>query len=359
MVRRGVSETQANDLEFIQVISQFPNRNAKIGSSKLRILRFFITKPYLSTYQIQKDLKEKGENIKDEKIRQRVISLHSLNLIEEIKNKKELKFEERRRQLNLGTVYYKLTTGGLFYLIYNDNYFLRTLSPVLMSHFIRHHGDNIIFKTFLYSCLGKQTLLELKGKHIFEQIFKHLYDSCDFTEKVIDSLERCNDTSEMTVPLFNWADTTGRYHIDNLRFLENVFDLHLGQNIKLEKIDKGKTLRISNQKGYITLIKLSENKDRVFLNAMDGRQYELSMDSLDNKLIIGIQTEAAKKYLLETFGNYIKNIPYSLVFSLSIILNLAHIEMREHNWNVLMNDAKFKHWHDEINKSSSQNTRIF
>ncbi|MFL6424611.1 MAG: hypothetical protein ACJ71R_13600 [Nitrososphaeraceae archaeon] len=349
----GVSEIKADDLELI--LSQFPNRNAKIGSAMLRILRSFITKPYLSKYQLQKSFKEKGEPMDDEKIREKVNSLHSLNLIEEIRNKKGLKCDELVRR----PVYYKLTTGALFYLIYNDNYFLRTLSPVLMTDFIRHYGDNIIFKTFLYPCFEKRPLPELKGKHIFEQIFKHLYDSCDFTEKVIDSLERCNDTSEMTVALFNWADTTDRYHIDNLRFLENVFDLHLGQNIKLEKIDKGKTLRISNQKGYITLIKLSENKDRVFLNAMDGRQYELSVDSLDNKLFIGIQTEAAKKYLLETFGNYIKNISYSLVFSLSIILNLAHIEMREHNWNVLMNDAKFKHWHDEINKSSSQNTRIF
>jgi hypothetical protein len=152
-----------------------------------------------------------------------------------------------------------------------------------MSDFIRHHGDNTIFKTFLYCCLEKQTFLELKGKHIFELLLKRLYDSCDFTEKVIGSLERCNDTSQMTVPLFNWADTTDRYHIDNLRFLENVFDLHLGQQIKLEKIDKGKTLRILNEKGYITLIKLSENKDRVFLISIDGRQYELSVDPLDNK----------------------------------------------------------------------------
>ena len=178
-----------------------------------------------------------------------------------------------------------------------------------MRDFIRYHGDNSIFRTFLYSWLEKQTLLELKGKHIFEEIFKHLYDSCDFTEKVIDSLERCNDASAMTVALFNWADTTDRYHIDNLRFLENAFDLHLAQNIKLEKIDKGKTLRISNEKGYITLIKLSENKDRVFLISIDGRQYELSVDRLGNKLIIGIRTEAAKKYLFETFGNYIKISP--------------------------------------------------
>jgi hypothetical protein len=69
--------------------------------------------------------------------------------------------------------------------------------------------------------------------------------------------------------------------------------LHLGQQIKLEKIDKGKTLRILNEKGYITLIKLSENKDRVFLNSNDGREYELSVDPLDNKLTISIQTEAA------------------------------------------------------------------
>ncbi|MFL6423379.1 MAG: hypothetical protein ACJ71R_07290, partial [Nitrososphaeraceae archaeon] len=224
MVRRGVSETQANDLEFIQVISQFPNRNAKIGSSKLRILRFFITKPYLSTYQIQKDLKEKGENIKDEKIRQRVISLHSLNLIEEIKNKKELKFDE----LLHGAEYYKLTTGGLFYLIYKDDHFLRTLPAESMKDIILYHGNDIIFKTFLYHSLKKETLLRLKGPDVFTGIFKWLYHSCDFTEKIVDSLERCNDTLQTMIHLFNWADTPERYDIDNIRFLDNVFDLHLG-----------------------------------------------------------------------------------------------------------------------------------
>lgn len=200
--------------------------------------------------------------------------------------------------------------------------------------------------------------MKLKGKDIFEQIFKHLYDSCDFTEKVIDSLERCNDTSQMTVQLFNWADNTDRYDIDNLRFLENVFDLHFGQHVKLEKINKGKTLRILNQKGYVTLIKLTENKDRVFLTSIDGRQYELSIERPNNKLIISVQTEAAKKYLLERFANYIKNIPDSLGFTLSIILDLRHIEMREHNWNVLINDTKFKDWNDEINESSPQDIRI-
>jgi hypothetical protein len=62
--------------------------------------------------------------------------------------------------------------------------------------------------------------------------------------------------------------------------------------------------------------------------------------------------------LLETFANYVKNIPRSLVFSLSIILDLRNIEMREHNWNVLINDTKFKHWNDEINKSWSQNVKL-
>jgi hypothetical protein len=353
IIRRGVSETQAND-EFIQVISQFPNRNAKISSARLRVLRSFITKPRLSTYQIQKAFKEKGENKQDEKIRLRVKWLHSVNLIEEIRNKKELKFDEKKRP---NTVYFKLTTGGLFYLIYNDNYFLQTLPIASMKDIIRYHGNNIIFKTFLYHCLEKSTLLRIKGSDNLAAIFNVLSDSCEITDKIVDSLERCNDTSQTAIQLFNWTDIPERYDIDNLRFLDNVFDLRFGHQIRLEKIDRGKTLRILNLEGYekgsVTLIKLAENKDRAFLTSGDGKQYELSIERLDNKLIVSVEKRAAKKYLLERFSNYVNRDSESLAFVLLLNLNLnvKNSKTREYDTKVLMNDTKFKHGNDEINES--------
>jgi hypothetical protein len=346
VVRRGVSETQAND-EFIQVISQFPNRNAKIGSATLRVLRLFITKPRLSTYQMQKAFKFK----QDEKIRLRVKWLHSVNLIEEIRNKKELEFDEKKR---LNTVYFKLTTGGLFYLIYNDNYFLQTLPIASMKNIIRCHGNDILFKTFLYHYIKKSTLLRIKGSDTFAAIFNVLYESCEITEKIVKSLERCNDTSQPAIQLFNWTDIPERYDIDNIRFLDNVFDLRFGQRIGLEKIDRGKTLRILNQEGYgkgfVTLIKLTENNDRAFLTSSDGMRYELCVERAANKLIIGLEKAAAKKYLLERFTNYVNRNPDTFNWLLLVNLNVNNSETLEYDSKVLMNGMKFKHRNNEINK---------
>ena len=44
----------------------------------------FVTKPYLSIYQIQKTLNSMGHNVKDETIRRRIKKLESLKLIEKL-----------------------------------------------------------------------------------------------------------------------------------------------------------------------------------------------------------------------------------------------------------------------------------
>jgi hypothetical protein len=313
----GVSGIKADDLELIQVISQFPNINAKIGSSMLRILRFFVTKPYLSTYQIQKALREKGEDTAYEKVRQKIKRLHSFKLIEEIRKEDVCKLGELVHR----AVYYKLSAGGIFYLLYKAKHIVPFLRPLSRRSFIRHHGDNIIFRTFLYPYLEKQTLLDIKGLVITEEIFRYLYRCCDTIHKTIDSLEKFKDTSQWTKPLFDWNNIPGQHDRGTLMFLDNEFHLNMGEYIRLEKTDQGQTLRILHEKNDVTLIKLDKEKeDRAFLICSDKRQYELGVERSANTLMICIPTGTPKECLLERFAEEIEHKVMSFVFSLVIRL---------------------------------------
>jgi 5-formaminoimidazole-4-carboxamide-1-beta-D-ribofuranosyl 5'-monophosphate synthetase len=72
--------------------------------------------------------------------------------------------------------------------------------------------------------------------------------------------------------------------------LDYEFKLNLGQYRTLEKIDEGKTLKFSDDRNDVTLIKLDKDKGRAFLICSDNRQYELSVERLANKLMICIPT---------------------------------------------------------------------
>jgi hypothetical protein len=216
-----------------------------------------------------------------------------------------------------------------------------------MKDIIVYHGNDIIFKTFLYHFLEKLALLRLKGQDIFAAIIDVLHDSCEITEKILDSLKRCNDTFETTIHLFNWFDIPERYDVDNIKFLDNIFDLHLGQQIRLEKTDKGKILRISDENENIVSIKLDEKEDKASLTSYYGNQYELCVERAHNKLIIGVEKSAAKKYLLERFSNYVNRDPESLAFILFLNLNVKSSETREYDSKVLMDGMKLKHGNDK------------
>jgi hypothetical protein len=206
------------------------------------------------------------------------------------------------------------------------------------------------------TCIGRLSYhRRIKGSDTFAAIFDLLYYSCEITDRIVGSLEMCNDTSQTAIQLFNWTEIPERYDIDNIRFLDNVFDLHFGQQIGLEKIDRGKTLRILSQKGYekgfVTFIKLAENKDRAFLTSSDGREYELCVERAESKLIIGLEKSTAKKYLLERFTNYVNRNPDTLAWLLFFNLNLKNSETREYDSKVLMNGMKVNHRNNESNKS--------
>jgi hypothetical protein len=336
---RGISDYS----EYIQIISRFPNRHAKIGSGMQEILKFFINKPYLSTYQIHKVLKKTGQATKHENIRRKVKRLYLLNLIE---NTSEV---SKPRELMHSAVYYKLTTGGIFYLIYKAA-LMQTLPTGSKRRFIQYHGDNIIFKTFLYPYFEKETLLEIKGTTPFYEISRYLQKCCSATDNVLASLGKFSDI-QLTMPLFPW---NGEYDRSAIMILENEFQLNLGQKLRIEKIDKGRALRISDENDVVTLIKLDEEKvDRAFLILSDGRKYELGIERFNNELFVSIFIGGAEEVVFETFTNNIRNNLMSFVFSLVMGLTdgIQVLDVGDRNWKILINDARFVHLLEKTSES--------
>jgi hypothetical protein len=347
----GISLNRAHDLELVQIISQFPNKNAKIGSSMLQILEFFVTKPYLSTYQIQKALQQRGKNIKHEKIRDKVKKLASLKLIEIVRSE-----ELRPRELMHGAVYYKLTLSGIFYFLYEARHVLPFLKPAGLRNFIRHHGNNILFRTFLYPYLEGQTFSDIRGIVTIQEIFTYLYRCCDATLKIIALLEEFKDESQWTMPLFDWNSIPGQYDKGIIMFLHSEFDLNLSGHIRLEKIDEGQTLRILDDKNAVALIRLDKDKeDRAFLICSDKRQYELVVERSANKLMICIPSGTPKEHLVKKFADQIDHNVMSLVFSLVVRFTdldvLKDVEISDHDWRVLLHDMKFMRLLEKSSKS--------
>jgi DNA-binding PadR family transcriptional regulator len=202
--QRGVSQIQVCDPELIKIISQYPNRNAKIRSNIVRLLMLFVTKPYLSTYQIQKTLNSIGQNVKDETIRRRIKKLESLKLIEKLSEEDV----STPRELMHKAAYYRLSEGGIYYLLYKAKK-LPFLNPASRRNFILYYGDNVIFRTFLYPYIEKQTFLDLKGIVIIQEIFQYLIKCCATSDKTISSIEKFKGEQQWTVPLFDWNSMPG------------------------------------------------------------------------------------------------------------------------------------------------------
>jgi hypothetical protein len=346
----GISLNRADDFELVQIISEFPHRNAKISSTMLQILEFFVTKRYVSTYQIQKALQKKGKNIEHEKIRRKVNKLASLKLIERVREE-----EVKPREIMHSAVYYKLTPGGIFYLLYKARDLI-SLRPDSRRNFIRYHGDNIIFKTFLYPYLEKQTLLDIRGMVTIQEIFTYLYRCCGTTDKTINSIERFRDESQWTMPLFDWNSIPGQYDNGIIMFLHNEFNLNLSGYIKLEKIDHGQTLIRIDDKNEVALIRLDKDQeDRAFLICGDKRKYELAVERSDNNLTICIPTGTSKEALLKRFVEQIEHNVMSFIFSLVVRFTdldaLKDIEISDYDWRVLLHDMKFMPLLEKSNKS--------
>jgi hypothetical protein len=183
--------------------------------------------------------------------------------------------------------YYRLTTGGIFSLIYNGQFSL--LAPGMFSliyngqidlqfpgmekikKLFQNYSENIIFRTILYPYFEEQNLSRIDSSIIIEGILNYLNKCCAITNTYIDFIK--NNKWDAQLRLFNW-DNPEKYNELIVQYLNNQFNLNLTEKICIEKDKGSETIKISDKTRSV-FITLNEKKDTAILTTDEGKRYEL------------------------------------------------------------------------------------
>jgi hypothetical protein len=298
-------------LNYIEEISNLPNRNVVLGAVEEEFLKYFAENSHLSAYQVR-SLRNSRQNLwiykrtqKQEpnpmvykNVHKRVKRLYELNLI-----------EKEEKQYERGAIYYRLSTGGIYYLIHNKNLeFINLLKKVL-----QNHSDNIIFKIFLDLYLKRDTLLQIQSTSRISRICSYLHECCEATERAIESINR-SSTGHLVEQVFLWQDVPG---VDNHRlinFLKRQFGVNWLQNAEIIKFHDGNTIKISHGSNSL-LIKLNDNKDKAILTINRKNVYEFTFSPSLEVLYRG---QPIKEFEANSLVFSIKSLVANLVFALAL-----------------------------------------
>jgi hypothetical protein len=296
---------------YIEEISNLPNRNVAIGSIEEEFLKYFAENSYLSAYQVRSlhnsrqklwiykhTQKQEPNPMIYKNVHKRVKRLYELKLIE-----KEEKWSEH------GAIYYRLSTGGIYYLIHNKNLdFINLLKKVL-----QNHSDNIIFKIFLDPYLNRDTLIQIQSTSRISRICSYLHECCEATERAIESINR-NSHGHLVEQVFLWQDVPG---VDNDRlteFLKEKFKVNWLQNAKIIKFPDGNTIKISHGSNSL-LITLNDKRNKAIMTINRKMEYEFTFSRLLEVLYRG---QSIKEFEANSFPLSIKLLIANLVLALAL-----------------------------------------
>jgi hypothetical protein len=332
--------------EYIDEISKFSNRKYDLGPVSLQMLKQFAEHPYLSVYQIFGSLKKLGEQheMAYKNVHKRIKQLHSLKLIEQIKIKTKTLHNPK---------YYRLTTGGIFNLIYNGQISLS--APGMFSliyngqlslefpgiekinKLFQNYSKNIIFRTILYPYFEEQSLSQIDSTIIIEDILDYLKKCCVITDTFIGFITK--NKWDLQLRLFNW-DNPEKYNELIVPYLNNQFNLNLAEKIHIEKDKDSETISISDKTRSV-FIRL-ESKDIAILTTDEGERYKLGV-VLDNKNILSIPLKSFGEVALNGLALHVNYNLLTLVFSINLKMTEKGLFGKEktNSFNILSNDRKF------------------
>jgi hypothetical protein len=302
--------THIKSLSLIDEISNFPNRNIALGPVEEEFLKYFAENPCLSAYQIrplhnspQKLWIYKLEHKKERKpmiyknVNKRVRRLHNLKLTEITK-----------RDPTHGAIYYKLTTGGIYYLIQSPDF------STIIKSVLQNYSDNIIFTIFLDPYINRDTLLQIQSTSRISRICSYLYECCEATERAIKSINR-SLSGHLVEQVFLWQDVPG---VDNHRlidFLKQKFDVDWLEKAELTKSDDHNAIRISYGNKSI-MIKLNDKKDKAILTINRKKKYEFTFLTQTYEVLYRVQP--IKEFEANSLPLSIKSLVANLVLALAL-----------------------------------------
>jgi hypothetical protein len=271
-------------------------------------------------------------------VHKRIQRLHSLGLIERVEQDKIRK----KREFIHGSVFYRLTTAGIFYLLYKDS---TTLTTEGREKIFQNYGDNIIFETFVYPYFKKQTLLQIKSHILFVEIFNYLFKCCEATESIIELLNGPfyqQSRIEELKPIFIWNKVPGDHIDDLLLFLIYEIGLSYSQHPKIEKTDNDKIINVSTETSSATII-LQQDK-AILTTSTVGWKYELDLVQSNKELVVCTRTRTIEKAIIEklvyrTEFNVL-NLAFTIIMGITGIDFTEATEMQVDDFKILSQDTR-------------------
>ena len=141
---------------YIPIVEKYKDVRYDIGDQAWELLFEFPNQDYLSSYEayssLNRGLLSSTGPVDYKNTHKRVKRMESLGLIEPVKES-EIKAEDTKH----GAKYYRISDAGMFYLFRKGGDHVSEMLPSI----IEAHGNYMIFETFLYPYLKKETSLAL------------------------------------------------------------------------------------------------------------------------------------------------------------------------------------------------------
>ena len=216
------------------------------------------------------------EGIAYKDVHKRIKRLDKLGLIEKVPNDK---IRTERESIH-APIFYRLTLGGLFNLLYKNREVMFTDDK---NKIFLHHGDNIIFNTFVYPYFEQSTLTGIKGSFLPELIFDCVSKCCNVTDEICKGLTKDEGDRAILISLFKWGEVPGEQDMEIIRIIGNEFEVDFSEDSNIEKYNNNRSIRISDN-NHCIIIQVNHKKNTATLTVNEGRTYELAVEKLGNEL---------------------------------------------------------------------------
>jgi hypothetical protein len=255
--------------------------------------------------------------------------LYGWKLIEVTENKKNSKH---------GAKYYRLSTGGIYYLINNK---WRVVTRLLKT-LLEHYNDNIIFTHLLYPYLQQETVLKIEETPLIAKICLHLHNCCEGIEGALESIHK-SFVPYVVQQVFLWNDVPGHDNHRLFEFLKNEFNFDWVDKAEVTKYGDGNnTIRISHRSNSL-LIKLNDKKTKA---SMTVRNKEICEFDFSPELEILYRTnQTMEEFRVDFFADRVKTLAADL------ILSLASRAVTESDIETLSKDSRYVGLLEQIKKN--------
>jgi hypothetical protein len=267
-------------VEYILQLHKSKINKVKLSEESLFTLYQYSKNQFLSTYQVQRLLKNTKFQSEYKNVHKKIQNLLALGLIE--------KLPRTLDRIEHGAIYYKLTTTGVFYLILNSD-----LSFVEGLEIIKYYWNDSFFKIFVYPYFKPETLYNLKLHNIIFYIQRFFSRLGNRIKELLDDLEEIDKNNELfTVhAIWNLASIDKK---EEVMSRWGIFILNLQNRLKYEWIDYDiKVKRIDNhtltfeKDNRAIYLKLNESKTNLIVSNDKKELYRFPVQKRNKFLLIG------------------------------------------------------------------------